>query len=100
VQKTQTITLSTTGTGGLTRAILAAQYPNIGLYEIIHDGDSFTSRYPPTLGNVRTAISGGYTFTVLRQEGWPASPRLLVFAADHYGQFNDVSGTNYAWTLV
>ncbi len=97
---TTPISLTALSEAGFERVVLAVSFPTLGLYEIIHDGDSFTDRYPATLGNARVPVTDGYQFTVLRREGWPASPRLIPFAFDTAGQTNDITGTIYAWTLV
>lgn len=101
IKGTSTLTFKATGPLGLARCHVAVEFPNLGIYEVIHDGDQFNAdNYPVALGNVRATITGGFQFTVLRKQGWPASPRLIVTAFDPYGQFNDISGTVYAWTLV
>lgn len=101
ITKVQTLTLSVSGLNGLVRALVAVSFPNIGLYEIAHDGDAFNAeRYPADLGNLRTVIPGGYTFTILREQGWPASPHVVVMAFDPYGQLNPITSVTYAWTLV
>lgn len=82
------------------RVVLFAHFPTIDLYEVVHDGDGFAQAYPETQGNVRAANGLGYTFTVLRKEGWPASPRLIPMAVDVYGAVNPISNTIYAWTLI
>ena len=100
IDRTTLIGLTILSEAGLERAVLAVSFPTLGLYEIIHDGDAFTDRYPANLGNARVAVTDGFQFTVLRREGWPASPRLVPFAFDVDGQTNDITGTIYAWTLV
>lgn len=101
ISSVQPITFSVTALNGLLRAIVAVSFPHIGIYEIIHDGDAFNAEaYPDELGNVRTPITGGFTFTVLRKEGWPASPHIVPMAFDAYGQLNPITSVTYAWTLV
>jgi hypothetical protein len=39
--------------------------------EVIHDGDTFRTRYTNAAINTRTVISGGYRFSVRRRGGWP-----------------------------
>lgn len=82
------------------RVLLLAHFPLLDLYEVVHDGDGFSTAYPPSLGNARAAVGQGFAFTVLRREGWPASPRLVPVAVDVNGAINAVSSTVYAWTLV
>ena len=66
------------------RVLLAANFPNAGVYEIIHDGDSFGPQYSSPENSI-SAITGGYHFSVVRYDGWPASPLLRVFAIDREG---------------
>lgn len=82
------------------RVMLLAHFPTLDLYEVVHDGDGFSTAYPAALGNVRTANGLGFDFTVLRKEGWPASPRLVPVAVDVYGAINPISSAIYAWTLI
>lgn len=82
----------------LKRVMVFLDFPTLGFYEVVHDGDAFSLAYPVALGNLRAGSpSAGYTFTVLRSEGWPASPRVVVVAVDNYGNVNAVSSENHAW---
>jgi hypothetical protein len=100
VSQTQGITFTITDAAGFGRIVVLAQFPNIKVYEVVHDGDAFSQRYPASVGNVKTAIANGFSFTVLRQEGWPASPKLVPMGVDTSGNLNPISSVNYAWTLV
>lgn len=100
VSQTQGITFNITDAAGFNRIVILAQFPNIKMYEVIHDGDAFAQRYPASVGNVKTVIANGFSFTVLREEGWPASPKLIPMGVDTSGNLNPISSVNYAWTLV
>ena len=83
------------------RVVLLVSFPQLNTYEVVHDGDGFTTaNYPAALGNVRTAVGDGFTFSVLRVNGWPASPRLVPMAVDIDGAINPISSVSYAWTLL
>lgn len=69
------------------RILICADFGQLGLYEVIHDGESFSQNYGGT-GNARSAIVGGFHYTVLRKGGWPASPRIIPFAEDTTGAEN------------
>jgi hypothetical protein len=45
--------------------------------EVIHDGDTFRGNYQGS-SNTRTAISGGYRYTVKRDGGWPIEDGEVV----------------------
>lgn len=39
--------------------------------DFVHDGDAFRGNYTDTTVNTRTAISGGWRYTIRRAGGWP-----------------------------
>ncbi len=87
------------GTGLLKRVVIAVSFPTLKTYEIAHDGDSFSALYPAALGNALNPNGGNPIYTLLRQNGWPASPRIIpmAFAAD--GGLNPITSVNYSWAL-
>jgi len=84
----------------LERTMLLMSFPLLRAYETVHDGDGFADAYPAALGNTRVANGNGWDFTLIRTEGWPASPRVVPVAVDEFGNINPVSSVIYAWTLV
>jgi hypothetical protein len=84
----------------LQRVTIIFSFPLLGLTEVAFDGDSFTQAYPATQGNARVANGDGWDFTILRKEGWPASPKVIPIAVDEFGNMNPIDSVNYAWTLV
>jgi hypothetical protein len=65
--------------------IILAQYPVLGMYEVVHDGLNFSANYTGS----RTAIAGGFQYAnILRIGGWPASPTFIPNAVDVTGQEN------------
>ena len=76
---------------GIRRALPAIKFTNPDNtfhYEIIHDGEEFTSDYSGT----RTAITGGWEYDVVRKGGWTATishtggnPALVPFMTDTGG---------------
>lgn len=67
--------------------MLIADFPNIEVREVIHDGNSFSVNYSGS-GNARVAIPNGFRYSVLRRGGWPVSPRIIPFAIDITGEEN------------
>ncbi len=95
-----TVLVQPTVPSSLVRVMLLVQFPTLNLYEVAFDGEGFSQAYPAALGNARTVDGDGFTFTLLRAEGWPASPRVVPVAVDNYGNVNPVSSETYAWTLI
>lgn len=95
----QPLALEVTGTD-LQRVVLLVDFPGLNTYEVAHDGSTFSSAYPARVGNTREAITDGFRFTLLRQEGWPASPRVIPMAFDSTGGLNPIDSVVYAWTLL
>lgn len=52
--------------------------------EVVHDGTAFAPLYSGP-SNSRVAISGGYEFTILRNGGWPRTPRLVIIPVNTQG---------------
>lgn len=71
------ITFDETGTYA-SLAFIVADFPELGIREVVWDGTAFGRQYQGP-NNSRTAISGGFTFSLLREGGWPASPTLLTY---------------------
>lgn len=73
----------------INRIVLVATFPTSKIKEVVFDGNGFGPMY--TNGsNVQTAISGGYTFTILRDGGWILNdgPVLTPFVLDIEGLEN------------
>lgn len=60
-------------------AALYAEFRTSRLSELIWKGDRFTFRYG---GSTRTAIAGGYRYSLIRDGGWPSAPTFGVLAWD------------------
>jgi hypothetical protein len=69
----------------LSDVLIMCRFSGTSLYEVVHDGNSFGPMY---LTSLRTPISGGYTFSVLRTGGWPTSPSIFAAAIDKSGNVN------------
>jgi len=84
------------------RIVVMVSFPFLDIYEIAHDGDAFSQNYPALVGNAKATVSADteYHFTLLRKEGWPASPRISVLAIDDAGGITDITSVIYAWTLI
>lgn len=81
ISSTTPLVIDVTDDLGLRRVIIAARFPD-GTAELVHDGDLFSTRYA---SSSKTAISGGFRFTLRRQGGWFASPTIQVFPFDTSG---------------
>lgn len=96
IQATQAITfelevvpLATLNSPG--RVIIWAMYPSLnGSTEVVYDGQDFTAAFDGNGQTVDTLQTGNLLrrkFTVLRNGGWPAAPKLFVHAnTDKGGQ--------------
>jgi len=59
--------------------IVAATYAGSQVYEVVHDGDSFAPLFAPL--SSRSAISGGFQYTVGRLGGWLGQVTLRFFGS-------------------
>lgn len=104
IAPTQAISFTVTRVTGsaFERIVILVSFPFLGLYEVAHDGDAFSQSYPASLGNSLAVLvpNTSQRYTLLREEGWPASPRILVLAIDDAGGITDITAPVYAWTLV
>lgn len=78
ITPTQPITFEVLGAD--TRILISVEFPGLVLTELVHDGDSFTPAYAAT--SSRTAIAGGFRYTLLRSPQWPDQivPRIYAFS--------------------
>lgn len=87
LQPQQAVSFNVTSPAGrsFSAMVILAQYPNIGPYEVVHDGVNFSSNYFGT----KSAITNGFSFAgVLRRGGWPSSPTIVPIAVDSAGLVN------------
>lgn len=96
----QTLSFRVTLEATAQRVLVLVQFTQLEVYEVAHDGDAFSQAYPAAQGNVRTLNGNLIDFTILRREGWPASPRVIPVAIDSNGNLNPITSVTYAWTLV
>lgn len=85
VSRTQVISCDVTDADGVSsfrRIILAITLPN-GTKEIVHDGSAFCTPYATS--SVRTSITNGYHYDIVRDSGWPARFTLTPYAIDTTG---------------
>lgn len=86
LQRAQSVAFDVTDAGaGLRRVIVLASF-GTGEYEVVHDGTAFAPRY--TGLSVRSAITGGYRYSVRRFSGWPSGPTITAIAIDAAGNEN------------
>lgn len=76
---------------GLRRVLIVADFPKLGLREVIHDGSIFGPAYQNDANQrIVTTVNGVsvYQYTVLRKTGWPESPTIIPYAIDTAGVEN------------
>lgn len=83
IARTQAVSVDVTDDTGLFRRILLG-VELAGLVELCWDGDQWLGHYEAG-PCVRTPITNGFRFTVLRTGGWDTSPTLRVYAFDRGG---------------
>jgi hypothetical protein len=76
------LTIDVTDNIALRRAFISARFAGRGIEEVVHAGDRFSALYATSS---RTAIAGGYRYSVQRAGGWPEAPTLDVYALDTSG---------------
>jgi hypothetical protein len=64
------------------RILVTIYFPTLGRAELAHDGNGFLQQYGLSR---RSNIAGGFRYSVVRTGGWPATPRLLVYATNVVG---------------
>lgn len=78
----------------LSRVVIVAKHGS-GETEVIWDGDAFVDSYT---SSVRTPISLGYSFDLVRTGGWPHTGLTLrIIARDENG--NEATPLQYSWTV-
>lgn len=82
ITRTTPLVFDVTDDAGLRRVLPSILFPGRPP-ELAHDGESFTVGYVDD--STRTAIAGGYRYSLLRRGGWPAPPTLRVYALDTHG---------------
>lgn len=88
INATQILKLDIIDTGASFRLIMViADFPNLGIREVVHDGGSFATAYSGP-GNMRQAITNGFHYEILRKGGWPSSPTIIPYAIDTGGSEN------------
>jgi hypothetical protein len=68
----------------LRRAWVNASYAGLLPDDMVHNSDRFGAAYQGST-NVRSNITNGYRFTLLRDGGWPGTPSITVHAVDTLG---------------
>jgi hypothetical protein len=66
--------------------VVVASFPNMKLLEVVWMDGALGPLY--ALRSTATGITGGYTFRLLREGGWPSSPTIFVKAVDTFGNEN------------
>ena len=80
------LSFDVTDDGAFRRILVLASFSQLGLQEVVHDGDNFSAQY--SARSSRSAITGGFHYSLLRQSGWVASPTITPYAYDTVGGEN------------
>lgn len=82
VGPTDFIAFTTTDNAALLRSLVLVSYPDRS-YHVVHDGDAFSAAFAGL--STRTAVTGGYAFSVRPNNGWAAAPTLRIISTDLSG---------------
>lgn len=71
------------------RILIMVEFPDSQIKEVAFDGEGFGPKYQ-NINNTQTSITNGFSFTLLRDGGWPDSsgPILTPFVIDTTGGEN------------
>jgi hypothetical protein len=89
IESTQVITFDITDESELAHVAVFASFAD-GTAEMIHDGDGFRGKYVGG-ANTRSAIAGGFSYSVLRIGGWLQAPTIEYLPIDSSGNLGVVS---------
>lgn len=83
IASTDALIIDVTDETALGLVVLTVGYPGATrITEVVWDRDEFVF---PFLGSSRTAVAGGHRYTIVRTNGWQASPAVNVYAVDSSG---------------
>lgn len=68
------------GTDSIARQILWVRYDSLQHTEMVYDGDQFGPEFDGASKVQALAAGKTYLFTLIRNGGWPAAPRVFVHA--------------------
>lgn len=81
ILKTQPVSFSVTDPdNNLLRTLISARFPAQPNEELVFDGQGFQPLYSDS---VRTSITGGFRYTIVRSGGWPGAPTIRIYAIDN-----------------
>lgn len=83
IGRTQAISFDVTDELELANVFVSAYFPDSGSWEVVHDGAQFAPFYAS--GSTRSAIAGGFHFSLVRSGGWPANVTVRVRPVDGGG---------------
>lgn len=85
INSNQVIEFDVTDDTGFTVLVLTLSVPSLGINEVIHSGLAFGVRYSG-VENIRTPISFGYHYELVRDGGWPDDITIIPYVVDLEGQ--------------
>lgn len=81
ISNTDTVAFDVTDdTGFFCKIMITAYFADSTLWEVVHDGVSFSPRY--AFGASRTPITNGFRYVVRRVGGWSLAPTIRTYAID------------------
>ena len=86
ITRHEAIAFDVTDDGDFRAILLTVSFVGADAPEVIHDGTNFSALY--SAGSTKTAIAGGFHFSLLRAGGWPSAPTITPYAFDTTGQEN------------
>lgn len=81
ISRSTPVTFTVTATGTISALWIAVAYSGVLHTELVHDGTAFLAPFTNP-ANSKSSIAGGFTITLLRDGGWPATPRILTLGAE------------------
>ena len=72
------LSFTITSSPSLQRVMVFANFPGANIQEVVWDGTAFSERYQGL--SKRSAVSGGFTYNVIRTPIWPDSPEISIYA--------------------
>lgn len=91
ITSSQVIVVDVTSAPALQIEVLSAFLPGVPTTEVVWDGTGFTSAYAADC--TRSAIAGGFSYSIRRGAAWPDSPVVAVLAINTAAEQTVASAT-------
>jgi len=83
IESTQILSFDVTDETGVAAVVILASFPD-GSIDVVHDNDGFRGKYVGDV-NTRSAIAGGYHYSIRRIGGWLQAPTIEWVPVDTSG---------------